>query len=72
MEHNIFVGEALIDAYEYGEKQDWLGFLLTPAVYETLHATQLDVRERIHYRAVSTLNAIKHLLPEGCGASADI
>jgi len=25
---NIFLGAALIDAYEYGEKQDWLGFVL--------------------------------------------
>jgi hypothetical protein len=33
---NIFVGEALIDAYEYGEKQNWLGFLLSPTVSKGL------------------------------------
>ena len=27
---NIFVGSALINAYEYGEKQDWIGFVITP------------------------------------------
>jgi len=29
-ERNIFVGSALIDAYKYGEKQDWIGFVITP------------------------------------------
>jgi hypothetical protein len=29
-DNNIFVGPAVIDAYEYAEKQDWLGFILTP------------------------------------------
>jgi hypothetical protein len=29
-ERNIFVGSALINAYEYGEKQDWIGFAITP------------------------------------------
>jgi len=29
---NIFIGEALIEAYEYGEKQDWLGLLLSPSI----------------------------------------
>jgi hypothetical protein len=33
---NIFLGQALIDAYEYGEKQDWLGFLLSPTVSKGL------------------------------------
>lgn len=31
---NTFLGKALIDAYEYGERQQWLGFILTPMVYE--------------------------------------
>lgn len=29
-EKNIFVGSALIDAYEYGEKQNWISFVITP------------------------------------------
>jgi hypothetical protein len=35
-DNNIFVGPALIDAYEYAEKQDWLGFLLTPNARDKL------------------------------------
>ncbi len=31
---NIFVGSALIDAYEYGEKQNWIGFAVTPKAEE--------------------------------------
>ena len=27
---NIFIGSALIDAYTYAEKQDWIGFVITP------------------------------------------
>lgn len=50
LEKNIFVGEALIEAYEYGEDQDWLGLLLAPSVYRRLEGTQLDVRQRYNYR----------------------
>ncbi len=31
---NIFVGSALIDAYKYGEKQNWIGFAVTPKAEE--------------------------------------
>jgi hypothetical protein len=27
---NIYIGEALIDAHDYTEKQDWIGLVLTP------------------------------------------
>ena len=32
----IYIGEALIDAYKYAEKQDWIGFVLTPQTVECL------------------------------------
>lgn len=31
---NIFVGSGLIDAYKYGEKQNWIGFVITPKAEE--------------------------------------
>ena len=46
---NIFVGQGLIDAYKYAEKQDWIGFVLTPRVYERLSGTNLDLRRRSDY-----------------------
>jgi len=35
-EKNIFVGPALIDAYRYGEKQKWIGLVLTPMARKRL------------------------------------
>ncbi len=57
---NIFIGEALIDAYEYGEKQNWLGFILTPSVYEHLKESSLHMDRRAFYRQVNTLGVINH------------
>jgi len=48
-EKNIFVGQGLIDAYKYAEKQDWIGYVLTPNVYEKLSGTALDLRKRSDY-----------------------
>ncbi len=33
---NILFGPALIDAYCYGENQDWIGFVLTPSAVEQI------------------------------------
>jgi hypothetical protein len=33
---NIYLGKAVVDAYSYAEKQDWIGFVLTPEAYEKL------------------------------------
>jgi hypothetical protein len=30
-DNNLFFGEALIEAYQYGEAQDWIGFILCPS-----------------------------------------
>jgi hypothetical protein len=57
---NIFVGPALIDAYNYAEKQAWLGFILTPRVFERLEHTSLAVNNRAHYRLVTEPGIILH------------
>jgi hypothetical protein len=33
---SIYLGEALIDAHEHAEKQDWIGLVLTPNAHEKL------------------------------------
>lgn len=33
---NIYLGEALINAHDYVEKQDWIGLVLTPKAHEKL------------------------------------
>lgn len=58
-ERNIFIGPALIDAYHYGEGQDWLGFILTPSAIEQMNEVNLNVRERTFYREVVNNNILK-------------
>ena len=31
-QNNVFLGSAFIDAYKYAEKQNWIGFVVTPSV----------------------------------------
>jgi hypothetical protein len=33
---DVLIGPALVDAYDYAERQDWLGFVLTPNARERL------------------------------------
>jgi hypothetical protein len=70
VERNIFIGPALIDAYEYGEKQQWLGFILTPSVYAKLEGGELDVKQRWNYRRVSDATIITHPKTENVFAYA--
>lgn len=57
---NIFVGQALIDAYNYGEKQEWIGFILTPKVFEHLALSSIPLHERAHYRRVTRTGVLMH------------
>lgn len=57
---NIFVGPALIDAYNYGEKQDWIGFVLTPSVSKKLEYSSIPLKARAHYRLVEQPGIINH------------
>ena len=67
---NVFLGEALIDAYEYGEKQEWLGFILTPSVYEHLKDSSLHLERRAFYRKVDLPGVITHPKPDNVYAFA--
>lgn len=49
LQKNIYVGEALIQAYKYVEKQDWIGCVLTPQAQENLSGTDFDPKERLVY-----------------------
>lgn len=49
LQKNVFVGEALIRAYEYVQKQDWLGCVLTPQAQEKLSGTDFDPKQRPVY-----------------------
>ncbi len=48
-ENDLFFGEALIEAHEYGEAQDWIGFLLCPSAEERLKHLGLPAERRLNY-----------------------
>jgi hypothetical protein len=47
--NELFFGEALIEAYEYGEAQDWIGFILCPSAEEKLKQLGLPAEHRLNY-----------------------
>ena len=47
--NQLYLGEALIEAYEYGEAQDWIGFLLCPSAVKRLNEVGLPADERLNY-----------------------
>ena len=48
-DNGLFFGEALIEAYEYGEAQDWIGFLLCPSAEERLKHLGLPAEISLNY-----------------------
>lgn len=47
--NRIFFGEALIEAYLYGESQDWIGFVLCPSAMAMLEHLGVPADQRPHY-----------------------
>lgn len=48
-ENSLYLGASLVDAYEWGENQDWIGFILCPSTVERLKILNLPVKERLNY-----------------------
>jgi hypothetical protein len=48
-ENDLFFGEALIEAYEYGELQDWIGLLLCPSAEENLKRLGSPAERHLNY-----------------------
>jgi hypothetical protein len=46
----VYLGGALLDAHDWGENQDWLGFVLAPSAVERLSALDLSVEKMRDYR----------------------
>jgi len=69
-EKNIFLGEALMDAYEYGENQNWLNFIICPSAYNALEKFNFPMEERVHYRLVEQNGVITHSKNENVFAFA--
>jgi hypothetical protein len=48
-ENTLFFGEALIEAYEYGENHDWIGLLLCPSMEERFKGQKIPAGVRLNY-----------------------
>lgn len=48
-ENNLFFGKALIEAYKYGEAQDWIGFFLCPSAVDRLELLGLPPKKWKNY-----------------------
>lgn len=48
-ENNVFFGKALVEAYHYGENQNWIGFVLSPSCVEQMAAIGLPADQRLNY-----------------------
>lgn len=47
--HGMFFGKALVEAYEYGEAQDWIGYLLCPSSVVRLDEVGLHAVKQLNY-----------------------
>ena len=43
VENKVFFGSALVEAYEYGEGQDWIGLLLSPSATKRLDSLGVPI-----------------------------
>jgi len=48
-ETNIFFGPAFIEAYYYGENQDWIGFVLTPSAVRQMAQINWHLDKSLNY-----------------------
>jgi len=47
--NSLYFGKALVEAYEYGENQDWIACLLSPSAVTRLSEVGLPAHERLDY-----------------------
>lgn len=47
--NSLYLGSALLEAYEWGEKQDWIGFILCPSVVSRLQALNIPIEKQRNY-----------------------
>lgn len=52
-QNDLFFGTALIEAYEYGEAQNWIGFILCPSAKQRLIELKLQPELRLNYANTS-------------------
>ena len=48
--NGVYLGKALVEAHEYGEKYNWLGFVLHQSALEAMAKTGRTATDRGHYK----------------------
>ena len=48
-ENDLFFGKGLVEAYEYGESQNWIGFILCPSAQMQLEVLGYPAELRVNY-----------------------
>lgn len=49
LSEDIIFGQGLVEAYEYGDGQDWIGLLLAPSAVERMKALGVPAENRLNY-----------------------
>ena len=45
----VYFGEALVESYEFGEAQDWIGFLLCPSAVARMEVLKMPMNDLLNY-----------------------
>jgi hypothetical protein len=61
--NQVYLGQALVEAYEFGEAQDWIGFLLCPSAVVRLDEVGLPAGKLLNY-AYSEIPSKKEMSPK--------
>lgn len=57
---NLFVGPALVDSYQYGEDQKWVGLIITPSAVKQLDDLSASELYKSYFPIPSTVMRKKH------------
>lgn len=52
-QRGIYCGSAMVEAYEYGEAQDWIGLILCPSAKSQLLLLDIDPDHRLNWQKTS-------------------
>ncbi len=63
LSNQVYLGQALVEAYKFGEAQDWIGFLLCPSAVVKLDEVGLPAGKLLNY-AYAEIPSKKALSPK--------
>ena len=70
--NSLYLGLGLLEAYEWGENQDWIGFLLCPSSIQRLQELDKSTKDYKHYIEYAVPPFLKEIPETGCICAACI